>query len=88
MTSMIYFVAGCLSVVVIIAIVVAVVGMVWLVKLGKEVRRIDGCINDVWMKFIKQEEDFSRQLDIEVTGLNSEIDSRLDKFENRLKNNK
>jgi signal transduction histidine kinase len=75
------FVLG-MSVVVVIAVsVVAVIGFVKARKIEKELESIS---EDIYRLIDKNETDFNRRVDELETNIFSQLDSRLDKLENKL----
>jgi len=79
------FVLG-MSVVVVIAVsVVAVIGFVKARKIEKELERIG---EDVYRKIDSNQTDFNRRADELENNVFSQLDSRLDKLEQKLTNNK
>ena len=79
------FVLG-MSVVVVIAVsVVAVIGFVKARKIEKELERIG---EDVYRKIDRNQTDFNRRADELENNVFSQLDSRLDKLEQKLTNNK
>ena len=79
------FVLG-MSVVVVIAVsVVAVIGFVKARKIEEELERIG---EDVYRKIDRNQTDFNRRADELENNVFSRLDSRLDKLEQKLTNNK
>jgi len=79
------FVLG-MSVVVVIAVsVVAVIGFVKARKIEEELERIG---EDVYRKIDSNQTDFNRRADELENHIFSQLDSRLDKLEQKLTNNK
>ena len=79
------FVLG-ISVVVVIAVsVVAVIGFVKARKIEKELERIG---EDVYSQIDRNQTDFNRRADELENHIFSQLDSRLDKLEQKLTNNK
>jgi signal transduction histidine kinase len=79
------FVLG-MSVVVVIAVsVVAVIGFVKARKIEEELERIG---EDVYRKIDSNQTDFNRRADELENNVFSQLDSRLDKLEQKLTNNK
>jgi len=79
------FVLG-ISVVVVIAVsVVAVIGFVKARKIEEELERIG---EDVYRKIDSNQTDFNRRADELENNVFSQLDSRLDKLEQKLTNNK
>jgi signal transduction histidine kinase len=75
------FVLG-MSVVVVIAVsIVAVIGFVKARKIEKELESIS---EDIYRLIDKNETDFNRRVDELETNIFSQLDSRLDKLENKL----
>ena len=83
---------GCLSVIVVIFMMAIVVGMVLIWKIYKRVRDVEQTTEDIY----RHSSDMSLRLDrrIDENWMSMEqhvaslIDSRIDKFENRLKESK
>jgi hypothetical protein len=80
---------GCLSVVVILFFIATVVGMVFVVKIWKKLTDCDLMFDDLWRQMDRKEEeirkDLNLRIDSEIKEIESIMDSRLDKFENKLK---
>ena len=75
------FVLGMSAVVVIAVSVVAVIGFVKARKIEKELERIG---EDVYRKIDSNQTDFNRRADELENNIFSQLDSRLDKLENKL----
>ena len=79
------FVLGMSVVVVIVVSVVAVIGFVKARKIEKELERIG---EDVYRQIDRNQTDFNRRADELENHIFSQLDSRLDKLEQKLTNNK
>jgi len=75
------FVLGMSAVVVIAVSVVAVIGFVKARKIEKELERIG---EDVYRQIDRNQTDFNRRADELENNIFSQLDSRLDKLENKL----
>ena len=79
------FVLGMSVVVVIVVSIVAVIGFVKARKIEEELERIG---EDVYRKIDSNQTDFNRRADELENNVFSQLDSRLDKLEQKLTNNK
>jgi hypothetical protein len=80
---------GCLATLVVSILTVIVVGVVYAVKAWSRIRNHEFLFDDVFRQMGYREEevrrDFNLRMDSELKEMESTIDSRLDKLENRLK---
>jgi hypothetical protein len=80
---------GCLATLVVSILTVIVVGVVYAVKAWSRIRNHEFLFDDVFRQMSYREEevrrDFNLRMDSELKEMESTIDSRLDKLENRLK---
>ena len=79
------FVLGMSAVVVIVVSIVAVIGFVKARKIEKELESIS---EDIYRLIDRNETDFNRRIDELENNIFSQLDSRLDKLENKLSTKK
>jgi hypothetical protein len=75
--EIVYFVLGVVS-------VLLVLGVVIMVKVGLLTRKLRENLSDLERSTQLDTDELHRRIDSEITGLQSQLDSRLDKLENKL----